>query len=64
MEVDQNYYKLFGVVSFGRGCAQNFPGIYARLAESYTLNWINQHMKNSQGDVCSDPVRGNGKRRY
>lgn len=55
IETDPNRYEVFGVVSFGDGCARSFPGIYGRLSETNTLNWIKQFIRQWQGDVCRDP---------
>lgn len=54
IETDPNRYEVFGVVSFGDGCGRPFPGIYGRIAERNTLNWINTYMAQTHGDVCSD----------
>ncbi|XP_059351746.1 proclotting enzyme-like [Daphnia carinata] len=32
-----------GIVSFGRGCARRFPGVYTRLTSF--LPWLNRHLK-------------------
>jgi secreted trypsin-like serine protease len=57
IETDPNRYEVFGVVSFGDGCAKSFPGIYGRIADSFTLNWINQYIQRGRGNVCKDPLR-------
>jgi hypothetical protein len=44
--------SISSVISFGEGCAREFPGVYAKLDEPETLCWV----KNSIiGDVCDDP---------
>ncbi|KAK7114217.1 chymotrypsinogen A-like isoform X2 [Littorina saxatilis] len=38
-------YYLFGVVSFGRGCATpGYPGVYARVTHTGINNWIRSNM--------------------
>lgn len=57
IETDPNRYEVFGVVSFGDGCASSFPGIYGRIAEPFTLKWIKHYNKAAGGDVCKDPFK-------
>jgi secreted trypsin-like serine protease len=57
IETDPNRYEVFGVVSFGDGCATSFPGIYGRISEPSTLKWIKSYIKSSHGEVCQDPYR-------
>lgn len=57
IETDPNRYEVFGVVSFGDGCARNIPGIYGRLSYPNTLSWIKQYIKIHQGNVCTDPAK-------
>lgn len=45
------------VVSFGEGCAGNFPGIYGKVTEPETLEWIKGYMADSNSNTCSDPPR-------
>ena len=59
IETDPNRYEVFGVVSFGDGCARNFPGIYSRLSEPQTLLWIKTYIYNTDGNVCEDPMKTN-----
>jgi len=41
-------YTLYGVTSWGRGCAgENFPGVFARVHEA--LGWIEETMEANQG---------------
>ncbi|KAG5669861.1 hypothetical protein PVAND_000152 [Polypedilum vanderplanki] len=35
-ESDVNRYEAIGVVSFGDGCARDFPGIYGKLSDMQT----------------------------
>ena len=42
------------MVSFGKGCARDFPGIYGKLTEAETLEWIHSYMKDSGSNVCVD----------
>lgn len=56
IETDANRYEVFGVVSFGDGCGRSFPGIYGKISEKNTLNWIRQYMAQTNGNVCSDPI--------
>ncbi|KAG5669858.1 hypothetical protein PVAND_000149 [Polypedilum vanderplanki] len=51
-----NRYSIIGVVSFGEGCATDFPGIYAKVDEPETLNWIRKATEKSMGNFCTDPI--------
>nr|KAG5713101.1 hypothetical protein BaRGS_021895 [Batillaria attramentaria] len=45
MCMQNGQYFLYGVVSFGRGCAQpGYPGVYARVSHPNILNWIKRNM--------------------
>lgn len=59
METDPNRYEVFGVVSFGDGCARNFPAIYSRVSDPQTLLWIKTYIFNTDGDICEDPSMAN-----
>jgi hypothetical protein len=47
---------VFGVVSFGDGCAREFPGIYGKVASPSTLRWIKEYIIRTNSDICSDPA--------
>lgn len=55
IETDQNRYVVFGVVSFGDGCARPFPGIYGKLATSLTHGWIMSMIAQTPASLCSVP---------
>lgn len=57
IETDPNRYEIIGTVSFGDGCAREFPGIYGKLGTPSTLNWIQNYIQKSGASVCSDPAR-------
>ncbi|CRL05272.1 CLUMA_CG018141, isoform A [Clunio marinus] len=56
IETHPNRYEVFGVVSFGDGCAREFPGIYGKVSNRETLNWIGRYIATSQSDTCSDSI--------
>lgn len=56
IETHPNRYTVFGVVSFGDGCARRMPGIYGRIAESGTMEWINSVIQQSSGEMCDNPL--------
>lgn len=51
----------FSVVSFGEGCAGKFPGIYAKLTEPLTLQWILEYLEDTESNTCADP-KGDSRR--
>ncbi|KAG5669860.1 hypothetical protein PVAND_000151 [Polypedilum vanderplanki] len=55
-ESDVNRYEAIGVVSFGDGCARDFPGIYGKLSDMQTQLWIKQYIVDTNSDICSDPA--------
>lgn len=55
IETHPNRYSVFGTVSFGDGCARQMPGIYGRIAEVDTLQWIYSVIDNSGGEMCDNP---------
>lgn len=46
---------LSSVTSFGEGCARNFPGIYSKVTEPFTINWIHQMLSKTGSNVCENP---------
>ncbi|KAG5669857.1 hypothetical protein PVAND_000148 [Polypedilum vanderplanki] len=52
VETKANRYVILGVISFGEGCATQYPGIYAKVDEPETLLWLKTSLK---GDICYDP---------
>jgi hypothetical protein len=50
--------SFHSVVSFGEGCATDFPGIYAKVDEELTLYWIRDMIQLASGDVCYNPSVG------
>ncbi|KAL7026077.1 hypothetical protein ACKWTF_013778 [Chironomus riparius] len=50
-----DHYVILGVVSFGDGCARDFPGIYAKVSEPVTIKWINQKIASTNSNVCRNP---------
>lgn len=56
-ETEANRFEILGVVSFGDGCAREFPGIYGKLSTPATLKWIKETIEKSNASVCNDPPR-------
>jgi len=53
-ESDPGIYTLYGVTSWGRGCAnETFPGVFARVHEA--LGWIEETMEANQGPPPTMP---------
>ncbi|XP_042227885.1 chymotrypsin-like protease CTRL-1 [Homarus americanus] len=46
VEVGLGQWVAVGVVSFGAGCAQEYPGIYTRVSKYH--NWINEIVQDPQ----------------
>lgn len=55
IETHPNRYTVFGTVSFGDGCARRMPGIYGRISETGTMDWINSVIKKGGGEMCDNP---------
>jgi secreted trypsin-like serine protease len=57
IEKSPNHYVIVGTVSFGDGCAGPFPGIYGKIANQVTLDWIRNVIEKSEAAVCSESSR-------
>ena len=42
-------------MSFGDGCARRMPGIYGRIAEPETIEWIHSVIIKGVGEMCNNP---------
>ncbi|XP_070505844.1 transmembrane protease serine 12-like [Chironomus tepperi] len=49
--------KDCSVVSWGEGCANNFPGIYAKVSDQGTLSWIKRVIESVNANKCRDYKR-------
>lgn len=56
IETEPNRYEVFGVVSFGDGCAKKFPGIYGKITDPSTIRWIHNYIYQTRADICLDPA--------
>ncbi|CAG9806416.1 unnamed protein product [Chironomus riparius] len=56
LETHPNRYEMIAVVSFGDGCARNFPGIYSKTSDPVTQKWIKEYIVMSNADICRDPA--------
>ena len=51
MAVKENgKYTVVGVVSYGRGCASKYPGVYARVTNY--LSWIKSYAGSGDCSEC------------
>lgn len=41
-------------MSFGEGCAGKFPGIYSKLTEPQTLQWVTDYLADTGSNTCLD----------
>ena len=55
LESSEDFYELIGVTSFGLGCSAKLPAVFARIAETVTLEWINGYIENSEASICPKP---------
>ena len=46
---------LIGVASWGKGCAEGFPGVYAKISHFKALEWIEKEIGKSNGKACPKP---------
>lgn len=59
IETSLNHFEQVGVTSFGVGCAEKVPGVYART--DVALEWIAETVRSA--DICHDPNMENPKYR-
>lgn len=57
IETSLNHFEQIGITSFGVGCAENVPGVYART--DVALEWIAETV--ASADICHDPNMANPK---
>jgi hypothetical protein len=50
-----NIFFFCRLVSFGDGCARDFPGVYSKISEPMTLKWIEKKISSTKSNVCRNP---------
>ena len=53
MTADSQSLVVIGIASWGKGCGEGFPDVYARVTS--VLLWIEKEMKRSNGTICPRP---------
>lgn len=62
------FYFIFfsineSIVSFGEGCANDYPGIYSKLTDKKINKWIKSTIAESNATLCMDPNKISRRRK-
>lgn len=49
-----NHHVILGVVSHGRGCVSQYPGVYTRTNTKPIKDWILETIESRGGVLCGD----------